>query len=193
MNLIITEARGLGGDFFWPPTHSRGTKTYNDIVSARSQDEQYQEVNEECADRNKVFGYPSPKSYDPWSRRLDDYYGGLRIDSQSNIVFSNGLLDPWSAAGVYAYGMDPTTPSSGETYYGPMVQNVTKDGSAIALILDLGGHHLDLMYSTEEDPECVREARRIQEENIAKWIHEWNESVEKRICLSPSCAKTVFL
>merc|ERR1719347_2330715 len=27
-------------------------------------------------------------------------YGGRNLDSASNIVFSNGLLDPWSSGGV---------------------------------------------------------------------------------------------
>ena len=32
MNLVITEARGLGHDFFWPPSLPRGVQTYNDMM-----------------------------------------------------------------------------------------------------------------------------------------------------------------
>ena len=52
----------------------------------------------------------------------------------TNIVWSNGALDPWSGQGVY-----PDKPGSGPN--GPMVQKISADGSQIALVLDLGAHH----------------------------------------------------
>ena len=62
----------------------------------------------------------------------------------TNIVWSNGALDPWSGQGVYPPGGGPG---------GPMVQNVSADGSQISLMLDLGAHHLDLMFSHPSNPQ----------------------------------------
>jgi lysosomal Pro-X carboxypeptidase len=93
------------------------------------------------------------------------------MKGHSNIIFSNGLLDPWSAGGVYAPGMDPL---DNPPYKGPMVQNITE--SVIALLIEYGGHHTDLMYSDKDDPACVIKARQIEKEHIAKWIAEWNMS-----------------
>jgi lysosomal Pro-X carboxypeptidase len=110
---------------------------------------------EGCDDPIGLYGYPSVS--DPWGEWLNLYYGGLRIGSHSNIVFSNGLLDPWSAGGVYKSGMNPTVGG----YKGPVIQNLTSDGSMIALIIRFGGHHTDLMYSNPNDPQCVKDARRL--------------------------------
>jgi hypothetical protein len=168
MNLVIVATNGLGHDFYWPPRFPRGTKTYSDIVNYTTADD-----DEYCADPNDTFGYPT--EHDPWSTWLDLYYGGLRVGSHSNIIFSNGLLDPWSAAGVYASGKDPTPTIDGDSSYdGQMVQNITLDGSIVAVLIEFGGHHTDLMYSSpEHDPECVKEARWIETNHIHKWIDEW--------------------
>ena len=56
-----------------------------------------------------------------------------------------GALDPWSGQGVYPPGGGPD---------GPMVQNISADGSQIALVLDLGAHHFDRMFA---DPESTRD------------------------------------
>lgn len=63
-----------------------------------------------------------------------------------NIVWSNGALDPWSGQGVYPPGGGPD---------GPMVQNVSADGSQISLVLDLGAHHLDLMLARSLNESAV--------------------------------------
>ena len=147
MNLVITCARGLGRDVFWPPTHPHGTQSYSDVIT----DDMY----DYCADPDGTFGYPT--EHDPWSKWLDIYYGGRRIETQSNIVFSNGLLDPWSAAGVHA------------TEAG--IHHVTD--SILAVVMEFGGHHTDLMYSHPLDPPSVREARTVERHEIEKWIHKW--------------------
>jgi lysosomal Pro-X carboxypeptidase len=180
INLVITNARGLGQDFFWPPSHPRGTETYADTVR--------NVTGESCPDPDGIFGY-STEPYDPWSSWMDATYGSDFLDSScleghSNIIFSNGLLDPWSAGGVYAAGMDPTTSrrqkknnAEGDV---ASVQNIT-DRDLIALVIPLGGHHTDLMYSNpERDPKCVKEARRIERDYIAKWVEQWNRDQERR-------------
>jgi len=75
-------------------------------------------------------------------------YGGRNITSSSNIVFSNGLLDPWSTGGV----------------------TKTLSDSIISVIIPEGAHHLDLRGSNPNDPESVIKAREIEKQSIKKWI-----------------------
>ena len=75
-------------------------------------------------------------------------WGGRRIETGSNIVFSNGGYDPWSSGGVLR----------------------SLSSSLVAVNIPEGAHHLDLMFSNEEDPPSVLEARRLQEKHIRKWI-----------------------
>jgi pimeloyl-ACP methyl ester carboxylesterase len=162
INLVITEARGLGHDFFWPPSHPREVRTYDDIVRNATPGP--------CPDPYGIFGY-SKESYDPWSTWLQTYYGGVRMSGHSNIVFSNGLLDPWSAGGVNR-DMSILSQVEGLNEYRTEIQNITET-DVVALIIPFGGHHTDLMYSSEADPACVTEARRIEEGLIKKWIDAW--------------------
>jgi pimeloyl-ACP methyl ester carboxylesterase len=188
MNLIITEAQGLGRDYIWPPSHPRGTRTHADVIASGYDDYVDSDF---CADPDGIFGFPQT-SPDPWSTWFDTYYGGLSIQGASNIVFSNGLLDPWSAAGVYAAGMDPTVPPGDdagdgserslwqEPVPGLYVQNITKGSSSmIALIMAYGGHHTDLMFSSDLDPPDIREARRIEKQYIQRWIDEWRNQQQQ--------------
>ncbi|KAM8904786.1 lysosomal Pro-X carboxypeptidase [Spinachia spinachia] len=75
-------------------------------------------------------------------------YGGKNIASHSNIIFSNGGLDPWSSGGV-------TT-------------NVTD--SLVSIVIPDGAHHLDLRYSNDYDPASVRAARALEVMYFRKWI-----------------------
>ena len=95
------------------------------------------------------------------------YYRGPDLAGVRNIVWSNGLLDPWSGGGVYP-------PGGGID--GPPVQNISADGSQIALLLDLGAHHLDLMFADAADPPSATRAREIEAAMIAKWAEEWREA-----------------
>lgn len=175
MNLIITDASGLGHDSFWPPSHPRGTESYADIYPSWSG------VYEFCRDPDGIYGFPQ-STPDPWATWMDIRYGGLHVSSHSNIIFSNGLLDPWSAAGVYAKGGYPAERPSDDKndplwrpykgIDGLYVQNITgDDDSMIALILEAGGHHTDLMYSDPADPPSIRGARELQRDYMRQWIN----------------------
>ena len=76
-------------------------------------------------------------------------YGGRRFawGGASNIVFSNGRLDPWSATGVLA----------------------SLSRSVVAVSFQ-GGHHQDLMFTNPADPASVHDARRIEREHITRWV-----------------------
>jgi len=99
----------------------------------------------------KEFGLTP--DYD-WALR---YFGGWNIDKDflatTNVIFSNGELDPWRAGGLN--------------------KNVTADGSGIALYIESGAHHLDLRPPNAEDPATVTEARNVEMANIKKWIADY--------------------
>jgi len=111
-----------------------------------------------------LFGYPDAS--DPWSNWLNAYFGGkAAVDDASNIVFSNGLLDPWSAAGVYA----DDAPLRPGPYDGSLVQDIDAGRDLTALIIPLGGHHLDLMFMDDNDPPCAVNARKVELAAIKRW------------------------
>ena len=71
----------------------------------------------------------------------------------------------WSGGGHYS------TPGG---ITGPAVQNLTSDGSSIALPIALAAHHLDLYFPTPGDPASVVQARSIEEAMIRRWCNEHN-------------------
>ncbi|XP_056613248.1 lysosomal Pro-X carboxypeptidase isoform X1 [Triplophysa dalaica] len=75
-------------------------------------------------------------------------YGGGKISAHSNIIFSNGDLDPWMSGGV--------TKSISE--------------SLVAIMIEGGAHHLDLRYNNEYDPESVIRTRALEVQYFRKWI-----------------------
>lgn len=86
-------------------------------------------------------------------------YGGKNIKEVlknygSNIVFSNGLLDPWSGGGV--------------------LENISS--SIVALVAPEGAHHLDLRAATKIDPDWLIEQRAAEVAHIAKWIAEYQKA-----------------
>ena len=80
------------------------------------------------------------------------HYGGLHptkdFMSASNIVFSNGALDPWHAGGVTFNVSENTT----------------------FLYIEQSAHHLDLRLPNEQDPATVTAARATETLLIAGWI-----------------------
>ncbi|GIY18638.1 dipeptidyl peptidase 2 [Caerostris darwini] len=82
---------------------------------------------------------------------LDVEYWGEDISSATNIVFSNGNLDPWAPGGI--------------------LKNISD--SLVAVIVEGGAHHLDLREDNPNDPQSVRDARNFELANIRKWLTEY--------------------
>lgn len=131
INLVNWWAQGLGNDLYWPPNQPKGS-TLESLISTSLLFCKYYE---------SIGLYGLPTKSDIYSKWLDTIYGGLRIQYASNIVFTNGNLDPWSPAGV-----DVTTSK----------RYLNKNENIISLIIEMGGHHLDLFWSNENDPQSVR-------------------------------------
>ncbi|CAM1302547.1 PRCP (predicted) [Pycnogonum litorale] len=77
-------------------------------------------------------------------------YGGRKLYSASNILFSNGEIDPWSGGGI----------------------RETINPTVIAIEIKDGAHHIDLRESNVLDPPSVVEARNIEKAWIRVWIEE---------------------
>ncbi|KAK2846694.1 hypothetical protein Q5P01_009693 [Channa striata] len=99
----------------------------------------FQAFSDEC---NAMFGV-RPRA--DWA---DTVYGGKDISAHSNIIFSNGELDPWSSGGVN--------------------YNITE--SLVCIMIPEGAHHLDLRYSNARDPPSVRAARALEVKYFQQWI-----------------------
>ncbi|RLN91103.1 hypothetical protein BBJ28_00006065 [Nothophytophthora sp. Chile5] len=85
------------------------------------------------------------------------HYGGRRfLEVASNLVFSNGNYDPCSATGVL------------ESY----------SDTVVAVHIDGGAHHLDLMFSNLLDPEPLKAARAIEKQHMWTWVREFYEHKE---------------
>ena len=86
--------------------------------------------------------------------RCDDQinFGGRSIGAASNIVFSNGDLDPWHPGGV--------------------LEAPSESSSIIALLIPQAAHHLDLFWPNANDTAAVIHARLEEKRNIQTWIDE---------------------
>ncbi|XP_041379579.1 dipeptidyl peptidase 2-like [Gigantopelta aegis] len=122
------------------------------------------EMNLVCTTNNVTDMFP-PSTYDvtdycysrwgiPKDRRNEDWialnYWAQDMSAGSNIIFSNGDLDPWSVGGILRDLSETLT----------------------AIVISGGAHHLDLRASDPRDPPSVTEARREETAIIKKWISE---------------------
>uniref|UniRef100_A0A9L0JVN4 Prolylcarboxypeptidase n=1 Tax=Equus asinus TaxID=9793 RepID=A0A9L0JVN4_EQUAS len=85
-------------------------------------------------------------------------YGGKNISSHTNIIFSNGDLDPWSGGGV--------------------TENVTD--TLVAITIPEGAHHLDLRANNAFDPTSVLLARSLEVRYMKQWIKNFYASLRKK-------------
>ncbi|XP_016408296.1 lysosomal Pro-X carboxypeptidase-like [Sinocyclocheilus rhinocerous] len=99
----------------------------------------FQAFSDECYNQFRV------RPREDWAEIV---YGGRNISAHSNIIFSNGNLDPWMSGGV--------TRSLSE--------------SLVAIMIDGGAHHLDLRYNSEFDPESVIKTRALEVRYFKQWI-----------------------
>jgi lysosomal Pro-X carboxypeptidase len=92
-----------------------------------------------------------------------DYFGGrqpnLDFKDHTNIIFSNGSLDPWHIGGVLKNVSDPT---------------VTK---TIAIWIEDSAHHFDLRATNAADPQSVTDARYLESLYINDYIDQYNKIV----------------
>ncbi|XP_072244682.1 dipeptidyl peptidase 2 [Leuresthes tenuis] len=79
---------------------------------------------------------------------LQIQFWGDALSTASNIIFSNGDLDPWANGGV----------------------RKSLSSSLIALNISGGAHHLDLRGHNEADPPSVTGVRKTESELIAQWV-----------------------
>jgi len=89
-----------------------------------------------------------------------EFGGAAGIAQASNIVFSNGLFDPWSSGGV---GVAEANKAASH------VATMGVKGSVKAVVIPNGAHHLDLMFSHKDDPADVKAARMLELEQVALW------------------------
>jgi hypothetical protein len=86
-----------------------------------------------------------------------DAFGGRNpqkdFNKTSNIVFTNGDLDPWRAGGVLT----------------PLAQN----DDVYVTVMKGAAHHLDLRAPNAADPADVTAARKHVETLMVEWIREW--------------------
>ncbi|CAL8093399.1 unnamed protein product [Calicophoron daubneyi] len=79
-------------------------------------------------------------------------FWGKNLKAASNIVFSNGDLDPWSSFGVLDASSAP---------------------NCDVIVIPNSAHHLDLRAAHENDPPEVIDARKKERAAMSNWIKQW--------------------
>lgn len=161
VDMSAVKVKGVGGDAFWPPSVNGKPESRNwSAVTIKGPVDRM--IHPSCTasyDASNLFG--GPQQAHSWGDWIADYYHEANQSAHTNIVWSNGALDPWSGGGHYR------DPAAG--VMGAALQNLTADGSSIALAIQLGGHHLDLYFPTPGDPPTVKYARKVEQAMIKEW------------------------
>ena len=94
-----------------------------------------------------------------------DTFGGRNPNRDflhaSNIVFTNGNLDPWRAGGL--------------------LHDLPKNKDVTVLVLKGGAHHLELRLPVDDaDPQDVKDARVLILGKIQDWIAEWKQAPQNK-------------
>ncbi|KAI3994452.1 hypothetical protein MKX01_012709 [Papaver californicum] len=80
----------------------------------------------------------------------------------SNMIFFNGLRDPWSGGGV--------------------LKSISK--TIIAIVAKQGAHHVDLRFSDKEDPKWLQNVRKKEIHIIDKWIDQYYHDLSEDLSYS---------
>ncbi len=107
-----------------------------------------EDIRAECMQRFNISGDPE------WP--IISLGGFAGPQHASNIVFSNGEYDPWRIGGLTESVSD----------------------SVVAVFIEQGAHHLDLMFGHPDDPPSVRAARQLEASMIVRWVQEHAASAE---------------
>ena len=102
----------------------------------------------------------------PDTEALTHEFGGYAISENpegvTNLIWSNGGLDPWHGGGFYPDGVLPDSST-------PMYRSdETRDVHYVWI--RRGAHHGDLRGATPDDPEELTAARTLEEAIIQRWI-----------------------
>lgn len=102
----------------------------------------FKEFSDDCYKKFQVY---------PRANAAVTQYGSQRLETASKIIFSNGLLDPWSGGGVLR----------------------SFNEAVDVIIIPEGAHHIDLREENVLDPASVRQARKFHVKRFKKWIAEY--------------------
>lgn len=88
-------------------------------------------------------------------------YGGHHIkrvlkNFATNIIFFNGLRDPWSGGGV--------------------LEDI--NDSVVAIVAKEGAHHVDLRFATKDDPQWLKDIRQKEISIINMWLQQYYKDLQ---------------
>merc|ERR1712117_382357 len=85
-------------------------------------------------------------------------FGARNVSQTSNIIFSNGKLDPWAVGGVFDNEANPTI---------------------YTILIEDAAHHLDLRSSNSADPDSVKEARAAEFMIVESWLKNYYKEMNR--------------